>query len=128
MTPFTSLIDSPVGLTCLKNFKQILKQRKFYSLVKTELFQSFTWKSFTIPALDMKTDILWLIIQCSVIELYLHTYIIAQSELNATEMELALWVQILDMVICISLCTNKLGKGINPSVLPPAMGKIVGLV
>ena len=27
---------------------------------------------------------------------------------------------------CISHCTNSLGKGMNPIILPPAMGKIVG--
>ena len=28
--------------------------------------------------------------------------------------------------ICISNSTNTLGKGMNPIILPPAMGKIVG--
>ena len=35
-------------------------------------------------------------------------------------------VQILDDTDCISHCTNTLGKGMNPIILPPAMGKIVG--
>ena len=35
-------------------------------------------------------------------------------------------VQILDETDCISHCTNNLGKGMNPIILPPAMGKIVG--
>ena len=32
-------------------------------------------------------------------------------------------VQILDLTDCISHSTNTLWKGMNPSVLPPAMGK-----
>ena len=35
-------------------------------------------------------------------------------------------IQILDETNCISHCTNTLGKGMNPIILPPAMGKIVG--
>ena len=32
-------------------------------------------------------------------------------------------VQTLDETDCISLCTNTLGKGMNPTILPPVMGK-----
>ena len=32
-------------------------------------------------------------------------------------------VQILDETDCISRSTNTLGKGMNPIILPPAMGK-----
>ena len=32
-------------------------------------------------------------------------------------------VQILDLTDCISHSTNTLGKGMNPLILPPAMGK-----
>ena len=32
-------------------------------------------------------------------------------------------VQILDETVCISLSTNTLRKGMNPIILPPAMGK-----
>ena len=32
-------------------------------------------------------------------------------------------VQILDETHCISHTTNNLGKGMNPIILPPAMGK-----
>ena len=35
-------------------------------------------------------------------------------------------VQILDETDCISHSTNTLGKGMNPIILPLAMGKIVG--
>ena len=35
-------------------------------------------------------------------------------------------VQILDETDCISHSTNTLGKDVNPIILPPAMGKIVG--
>ena len=35
-------------------------------------------------------------------------------------------VQILDKTDCISHCPNILGKAMNPIILPPAMGKIVG--
>ena len=38
-------------------------------------------------------------------------------------MELMTQVQILDKADCISLYANVLKKGMNPSVLPPAMGK-----
>ena len=33
------------------------------------------------------------------------------------------WVQILDETDCISHSTNTLWKGMNPIILPPAMGK-----
>ena len=35
----------------------------------------------------------------------------------------AIRVQILDETDCISQSTNTLGKGMNPIILPPAMGK-----
>ena len=35
-------------------------------------------------------------------------------------------VQILDETDCISHCTNTLGKGMNPIILPPATGKVIG--
>ena len=35
-------------------------------------------------------------------------------------------VEILDETDCISHSTNTLGKGMNPIILPTAMGKIVG--
>ena len=41
-------------------------------------------------------------------------------------METVTRVQILDLTDCISHSTNTLGKGMNPIILPPAMGKIVG--
>ena len=41
-------------------------------------------------------------------------------------MDTATRVQILDKTDCISHSTNTLGKGMNPIILPPAMGKIVG--
>ena len=41
-------------------------------------------------------------------------------------MDMATQVQILDETDCISHSTNTLGKGMNPIILPPAMGKIVG--
>ena len=41
-------------------------------------------------------------------------------------MDTATRVQILDEADCISHSTNTLGKGMNPIILPPAMGKIVG--
>ena len=39
------------------------------------------------------------------------------------EMDTATRVQILDETDCISHSTNILGKGMNPIILPPAMGK-----
>ena len=38
-------------------------------------------------------------------------------------MDTAIGVQILNETDCISHCTNTLGKGKNPIILPPAMGK-----
>ena len=38
-------------------------------------------------------------------------------------MDTAMRVQILDEIDCISHSPNTLGKGINPIILPPAMGK-----
>ena len=38
-------------------------------------------------------------------------------------MDTAIQVQILDETDCISHHTNTLGKGMNPIILPPAMGK-----
>ena len=40
-------------------------------------------------------------------------------------MKSAIQVQILDKPIYVSLCANALGKGMKPSLLPPAIGKIV---
>ena len=42
---------------------------------------------------------------------------------NGKEMDTATRVQILDQTDCISHSTNTLGKGMNPIILPPAMGK-----
>ena len=39
-------------------------------------------------------------------------------------MEAATRVQFLDEAVCISYSTNTIGKGINPIILPPAMGKL----
>ena len=41
-------------------------------------------------------------------------------------MDTATRVLILDETDCISHSTNTLGKGMNPIILPSAMGKIVG--
>ena len=38
-------------------------------------------------------------------------------------MELMSQAQILDEAVCISLGANTFGKGMNPSVLPPAMSE-----
>ena len=43
--------------------------------------------------------------------------------LSSQEMDTAIRVQILDETNCISHSTNTLGKGMNPIILPPAMGK-----
>ena len=41
-------------------------------------------------------------------------------------MNTATRVQILDEPDCISHSTNTLGKGMNPIILPPAIGKYLG--
>ena len=43
--------------------------------------------------------------------------------LSSLEMDLATSVQILNEAICISDNINILGKGMNPHILPQAMGK-----
>ena len=43
--------------------------------------------------------------------------------LSSQDMDTATRVQILDLTNCISHSTNTLGKGMNPIILPPAMGK-----
>ena len=45
------------------------------------------------------------------------------SWLLSQEMDTAMRVEILDETDCISHSTNTLGKGMNPIILPPAMGK-----
>ena len=45
------------------------------------------------------------------------------SWLSSLEMDTATRVQILDETDCISHSTNTLGKGMNPIIPPPAMGK-----
>ena len=48
------------------------------------------------------------------------TFFISQEEINKKIQDN---VQILDETDCISHCTNTLGKGMNPIILPPALGK-----
>ena len=43
--------------------------------------------------------------------------------LSSQDMDTAIRVQFLDKSDCISHSTNTLGKGMNPIILPPAMGK-----
>ena len=47
----------------------------------------------------------------------------ARGVMAIVVMDTATRVQILDEIDCISHSTNTLGKGMNPIVLPPAMGK-----
>ena len=39
-------------------------------------------------------------------------------------MDIVTRVQFLDKTVCISHSTNTLGKGMNPTILPSAMGKL----
>ena len=48
------------------------------------------------------------------------------SWISSLEMNRATWVQTLNEAVCISHSTNTLWKIMNPTFLPPAMGKIVG--
>ena len=43
--------------------------------------------------------------------------------LSSQEMDTTKRVQILDETDCVSHSPNTLGKGMNPIILPPAMGK-----
>ena len=45
------------------------------------------------------------------------------QSLSSQEMDTATRVQIMDETDCISHSTNTLGEGMNPIILPPAMGK-----
>ena len=45
------------------------------------------------------------------------------KQLVSLEMASTTQVQILDEAVCVSLYTNTLWKGMNPSLLPSAMGK-----
>ena len=42
---------------------------------------------------------------------------------SVVQINLAAWVQILDEAVCISHSTNTFSKGMNPTILPPAMDK-----
>ena len=55
---------------------------------------------------------------------YIYTYADACRIITSSQdMDTAIRVQILDKTDCISHSTNTLGKGMNPIILPPAMGK-----
>ena len=43
------------------------------------------------------------------------------TQLTSLEMELATCAQILDEAVCVSLHANTIRKGMNPSVLSPAI-------
>ena len=55
----------------------------------------------------------------------MYTYIkmLMMEWLLSYEMDLAIWVQILNEAVCISNNSNIFGKGMNPTILPPAMSK-----
>ena len=36
---------------------------------------------------------------------------------------MAIWVQFLEKVVCTSHCAYTLGKDMDPTILPPAIGK-----
>ena len=46
-----------------------------------------------------------------------------EQGLPSQEMDTVTKVQILDVGVYISYSVNTFGKGINPTILPPAMGK-----
>ena len=52
-----------------------------------------------------------------------HLYLCQKWRWNSQELDTATQVQILDKTDCISHSTNTLRKGMNPIILPPAMGK-----
>ena len=54
-------------------------------------------------------------------EHWFHTILLRQ--LSSRKMNTVTQVQILDETDCISHSTDTLGKGMNPIILPPAMGK-----
>ena len=70
----------------------------------------------------------------SIMIICLHTVILYQVfQTNKNNLHIGEWfqvcntqwtrVQILDETCCISHSTNTLGKGMNPIIFPPAMGK-----
>ena len=44
-------------------------------------------------------------------------------KLSSLEVDLVTQVQIIDEAVCISLCANAFGKGMNPFILSLSMGK-----
>ena len=44
------------------------------------------------------------------------------QQLLLEEMELAIWVQILEKNVCISRCADRFWKGMSPFVFTPAIG------
>ena len=50
-------------------------------------------------------------------------YMIVASQLSSLEVDTAARVQILNEAVCVSHSANTLGKSMNPTILPTAMGK-----
>ena len=57
-----------------------------------------------------------------IINLFVYSYI-EVPVFSSQEMGTTTRVQIVEVTDCISHSTNNLGKGINPIILPPVMGK-----
>ena len=56
--------------------------------------------------------------------IYIYIYILPVVQwLSSQDMDSTTRVQILDLADCSSHSPNTIGKGINPIILPPAMGK-----
>ena len=54
--------------------------------------------------------------------------LLASKAITLLGIESVIWVQILDEAVCVSLCANTLGKGMNPFTPPPSYGQIVGQI
>ena len=69
-----------------------------------------------------------ILVRIVVIFRFIYIYIYRLVLLLSLERDIANQVQILDDGICISLRINTLGKGMNPIILPPVVGKQEGRI
>ena len=102
----------PTDWDCLCMFYQIRIGCNTRSIFKT-VFNRFDFRAFLIQDWSLYWPIA--IARCPWCNGYRRKKWIRRHEFK-----------ILDETDCISHSTNTLGKGMNPIILPPAMGKIVG--
>ena len=72
---------------------------------------------------NRKTSVDYVVIETNSLIIYYAKVANVVQSLSSLEMDTVTQVQILDETDCISHSTNTLGKGMNPIIPPPAMGK-----